>query len=457
MEKAWEGRFKEPIDKFVEEFTQSISFDKRLAIYDIEGSLAHVKTLQRSGLLTQEEAKTITEGLLSLKEEILKGKLEFKKEYEDVHMNIEKALIDRIGSLGGKLHTGRSRNDQVATDEKLYIKDEIRNIILSLKDLRKSLVNLATKTIDTVAPSYTHLQKAQPIRLAHYFLAYREMFLSDTERFFHVYRIADRLPLGSGAVAGIDFPLDRFFTAWELNFSRVVRNSIYATADRDFIADTVYACAVTLMHLSRLSEDLIVWSTEEFGFVDLPDKLCTGSSIMPQKKNPDVLELIRGKSARVFADLMGILTLQKGLPMAYNRDLQEDKEFLFDSLDTLKNSIKGMVLLLDNLKIVEDRITERAGGFSLMTDLANYLVSKGVPFREAHRIVGRITAYLIENRRQPETLNLEELRRFSPLYQEDVLELLNPYHVADRRITFGGTSQADILKRLDVAKREDGL
>ncbi len=457
MEKAWEGRFKEPIDKFVEDFTQSVSFDKRLAIYDIDGSIAHVKALQNGDILTQEEADSIIKGLTSIKEDIQKGVFEFKKEYEDVHMNIEKELIKRVGDVGGKLHTGRSRNDQVATDEKLYIKDEIGQIIELLRNLRKTLTELAIKSIDILAPSYTHLQKAQPIRLAHYFLAYREMFVSDTERFFFAYRMADRLPLGAGAVAGVDFPIDRFFTSHELNFSRLVRNSIYATSDRDFIADTIYACGVTMMHLSRLAEDLIIWATEEFGFVDLPDKLCTGSSIMPQKKNPDVLELIRGKSARVFGNLIGILSLQKGLPMAYNRDLQEDKEFLFDSIDTLKSSLEGMALVLQNMKIMENKVSSRAGGFSLMTDLANYLVTKGVPFREAHKIAGQITSHLLATNRNPESLTLEELKRFSPLYEEDVLDLLNPQCVADRRKTFGGTSKEDILKRIEVAKREDGL
>ena len=457
MQKPWEGRFKEPTDEFVEEFTQSVSFDKRLALHDIEGTIAHVKTLQKAGVLKEEEVNTIIEGLLSIRDDIQRGSFEFKRTWEDVHMNIEMELINRVGSVGGKVHTGRSRNDQVVTDEKLYIKSEIRSTLELLGDLRRSLLKLAIQSLDTIAPSYTHLQKAQPIRLAHYFLAYREMFLSDTERFLNAYRLVDRLPLGSGAVAGVDFPIDRFYTAHLLGFSKLTRNSMYATADRDFIVDVLYACAVCMLHLSRLSEDLIIWSTEEYGFVELPDKLCTGSSIMPQKKNPDVLELIRGKSARVYSNLMNLLILQKGLAMSYNRDLQEDKEPLFDSIDTTKNAIKGMTLVLENLKINKHTIAQRAGGFSLMTDLANYLVLKGMPFREAHKVVGNITSYLLERGRSPESLTLEELKSFSDLYEEDALNLLDPYVVADRRESFGGTSKRDIEKRIQVAKREEGL
>ncbi len=457
MQKPWEGRFKEATDEFVERFTQSVSFDKRLAIHDIEGSIAHVETLLRAGVLTLEEASQIINGLLSIREDIIRGSFEFRMEDEDVHMSIEKELIRRIGGVGGKVHTGRSRNDQIATDEKLYIKDEIRAVLESLRGLRRALVKLALNTVDVLAPSYTHLQKAQPIRLAHYFMAYREMFLSDAERFFNAYRLADRLPLGSGAVAGVDFPVDRFYTARRLGFSRLVRNSIYATADRDFITDVLYACASVLMHLSRLSEDLILWSTEEFNFVELPDKLCTGSSIMPQKKNPDVLELIRGKSARVYSDLMALLVLQKGLPTAYNRDLQEDKEPLFDGLDTVRMSLEGMTLVLENMRIKEENMSSRAGGFSLMTDLANYLVQKGMPFRDAHKVAGRITSYLMEKDRSPESLSLEELRSFSELYDEQALTLLDPRASVDRRKSFGGTAKEDLIKRIEVALREEGL
>lgn len=457
MQKPWEGRFKERTEEFVERFTQSVSFDKELAPWDIRQSIAHVKTLLKAGLLKEEEAQKLIEGLEAIKKEVLEGSFEFKEELEDVHMNIEAELINRLGDLGGKLHTARSRNDQVATDEKLYIKDKLLEVIKALRELRKSLVRLAENSLEFVMPSYTHLQRAQPIRLSHYFLAYREIFLSDEQRFLLAYRSSDFLPLGSGAVAGLDFPLDRFYTAELLGFGRVCRNSMQATADRDFILDVLYACAVCGMHLSRLSEDLILWSTEEFGFVDLPDRLCTGSSIMPQKKNPDVLELIRGKTGRLYGNLISLLTTLKGLPMAYNRDLQEDKEPLFDSLKTIRDCLEGMRLVLEGMSIRPERLKEASGGFTLMTDLANYLVMKGLPFRKAHKVAGSITAYLLEKGKRPEELTLEELKEFSNLYEEDVLEILSAENVADRRKTFGGTAKEELLKRIEVAKREEGL
>ena len=457
MQKPWSGRFKEETDKFVEEFTESVSFDKRLALEDIEGDIAHVKTLQKAGVLTQEEADRLIKELEKLREEVLSGKFEWKKELEDVHMNIEAELINRLGDLGRKLHTARSRNDQVATDEKLFLKKKLREILSLLKRLRVTLVNLAERTVDFVMPAYTHLQKAQPIRVAHYFLAYREIFLKDAERISDLYRRVDELPLGSGAVAGVDFPLDRFFTARELNFNRLTRNSIYATAERDFIAETLFVFALIGQHLSRLAEDLIIWNTEEFGFVDLPDKLCTGSSIMPQKKNPDVLELIRGKTGRLYGNLMAILTTLKALPMAYNRDLQEDKEPLFDSLDTLTGSLEGMVRVLEGLSIREHRLKESSGNFLLITDLANYLVEKGVPFRTAHHIAGSIVTYLLEKGKPLEEITLAELRQFSEHFEEDVFRILSPEVSADRKKVYGGTAKEEVLRQIEVAKKEEGL
>ena len=457
MQKPWSGRFKEETDKFVEEFTESVSFDKRLALEDIEGDIAHVKTLQKAGVLTQEEADRLIKELEKLREEVLSGKFEWKKELEDVHMNIEAELINRLGDLGRKLHTARSRNDQVATDEKLFLKKKLREILSLLKRLRVTLVNLAEKTVDFVMPAYTHLQRAQPIRVAHYFLAYREIFLKDAERISDLYRRIDELPLGSGAVAGVDFPLDRFFTARELNFNRLTRNSIYATAERDFIAETLFVFALIGQHLSRLAEDLIIWNTEEFGFVDLPDKLCTGSSIMPQKKNPDVLELIRGKTGRLYGNLVAILTTLKALPMAYNRDLQEDKEPLFDSLDTLTGSLEGMVRVLEGLSIREHRLKESSGNFLLITDLANYLVEKGVPFRTAHHIAGSIVAYLLEKGKPLEEITLAELRQFSEHFEEDVFRILSPEVSADRKKVYGGTAKEEVLRQIEVAKKEEGL
>ncbi|WP_448588453.1 argininosuccinate lyase [Thermocrinis sp.] len=457
MEKPWEGRFKEKTEELVERFTQSVSFDKRLALHDIQQSLAHVKALKSSGVLSEEEERVISSGLQRVKEDVEKGTMEFAKELEDVHMNIERALIEKVGDVGGKVHTGRSRNDQVATDERLYIKEEIEKLQRELKELRRALVSLAERTLDVIAPSYTHLQRAQPISLAHYFLAYREAFLMDSMRLSNAHRIADSLPLGSGASAGVDFPIDRFQVAESLGFRSVLRNSLYATAERDFILDVLYACAVCGVHLSRLSEDLILWSSEEFGFVSLPDRLCTGSSIMPQKKNPDVLELVRAKTGRLYGNMIALFTVLKGLPYAYNRDLQEDKEPLFDSLDTLRDSIAVMKLVLEGLSVNEERMFSCAGGFALATDLANYLVLKGMPFRQAHKVVGSLVGYLVEKRKKLEEVSLEELKHFSELFDEDALKLLDPRIVADRRKTYGGTAREQVLLQIENAKREEGM
>ncbi|WP_457601301.1 argininosuccinate lyase [Hydrogenivirga sp.] len=457
MEKPWSGRFSESTDEFVEEFTESVSFDRELAQEDIKQDIAHVKTLLRAGVLSQEEAERLIEGLRELEKEVLEGKLPWKRELEDVHMNIEAELTRRVGEVGGKLHTGRSRNDQVTTDERLYLKIEAEELINLLKELRKKLVKAAERHIDVLLPAYTHLQRAQPIRFAHYLLAFREAFLKDCERFLDCYRRVDELTLGSGAVAGVDFPLDRHYTAELLGFNKLVRNSIYATADRDFIAEFLFACAITGAHLSRLAEDLIVWSSEEFSYVELPDKLCTGSSIMPQKKNPDVLELIRGKTGRLYGNLMSMLTLLKGLPTAYNRDLQEDKEPLFDSVKTLKGSLVGMGKIIEGMKVKEDRMRANAGNFVLVTDVANYLAQKGVPFRQAHHVAGNIVAYLIDKGKRLEDMTLEEFRAFSPLFEEDVLGILSPERVADRRRTYGGTAREQVIKMIEIAKREEGL
>ncbi|NPB05700.1 MAG: argininosuccinate lyase, partial [Aquificae bacterium] len=394
--KPWGGRFSEDTDKFVEEFTESVSFDKELAPVDVKQSIAHAKTLQKAGVLTEEEAKILIEGLKQILREVEEGRFEWKTELEDVHMNVEKALTERVGKLGGKLHTARSRNDQVATDFRLYLKEQIKEILSLLKELRIALLRKAQETVDVIVSGYTHLQKAQPVRLAHWFLAYREMFLRDAQRFADTFRRLDASPLGSGALAGVDFPLDRFFTAEELGFTRVLRNSMEATADRDFALEFLNACNITMLHLSRLAEDLIIWASEEFGYVDLPDKLCTGSSIMPNKKNPDVLELIRGKTGRVLGDYVALSTVLKGLPMAYNRDLQEDKEPVFDAVRTLKGSLVGMKKVIEGLVPRKGRMEQNAGNLTLATDLANFLVRKGVPFREAHHAVGSLVAYALK-------------------------------------------------------------
>ncbi len=452
--KLWGGRFSESTDSFVEEFTESVSFDKELALYDIKGSIAHAKMLGKQGIIPKEEAEKIIKGLQEIQTEIQENKFNWKKELEDVHMNIEKALIDKIGNIGGKLHTGRSRNDQVITAFKLYLKEETNNIVNLLKELKKTLLKKAEETIDIIIPAYTHLQRAQPIRLAHYFMAYLEIFNRDEERFLDTLKRIDQLPLGSGALAGVDFPIDREFVAKELGFSQVMRNSIDATASRDFVIEFLSNCSICMSNLSRLSEDLIIWNSSEFGFVELPDKLTTGSSIMPQKKNPDVLELIRGKTGRVYGDLVALLTIVKGLPMAYNRDLQEDKEPVFDAVRTLKGSIIGMTKIIEGLKPVSEKMEQAAGGFALATDLANYLVRKGIPFRDAHHIVGQIVAYLVNQNRELETITLEELKQFSPEFENDVLNLLSAYNVADARKSFGGTSKERIQEQVNFWKEK---
>ncbi len=447
--KLWGGRFSEGTDEFVEEFTESVSFDKNLAIYDIKGSIAHAKMLGKQGIIPEEDAEKIIKGLQEIKKEIEEGKFQWKKELEDVHMNIEKALIEKIGDIGGKLHTGRSRNDQVITAFRLYLKEETQNIIHLLKELKISLLKKAKESIDIVIPAYTHLQRAQPIRLAHYFLAYLEMYNRDEERFKDNLKRIDQLPLGSGALAGVDFPIDREFVAKELGFSSVMRNSLDATASRDTIVEFLSNASICMSNLSRQSEDLIIWNSAEFSFVELPDKLTTGSSIMPQKKNPDVLELIRGKVGRVYGDLVALLTILKGLPMAYNRDLQEDKEPVFDAVKTLKGSIIGMTKIIEDLKPIKENMEKAAGGFALATDLANYLVRKGMPFRQAHHVVGQIVGYLTQENRELESITLEELKKFSDLFNEDALSILSPYFVADARKSFGGTAKEQIEKQIN--------
>ncbi|WP_293442392.1 argininosuccinate lyase [Persephonella sp.] len=446
--KLWGGRFSEGTDAFVEEFTESVSFDKELAIYDIKGSIAHARMLGKQGIIPQEDAQKIIKGLEEIREEIKQGNFQWKKELEDVHMNIEKALIEKIGDVGGKLHTGRSRNDQVITAFRLYLKEETDNIIQLLRNLKKALLEKAKETVDVIMPAYTHLQRAQPIRMAHYFLAYLEIYNRDEERFSDTLKRIDQMPLGSGALAGVDFPIDREMTAKELGFSQIMRNSLDATASRDAVIEFLSDAAICMSNLSRQSEDLIIWNSTEFSFVELPDKLTTGSSIMPQKKNPDVLELIRGKTGRVYGDLVALLTVVKGLPMAYNRDLQEDKEPVFDAVRTLKGSIIGMTKIIEGLKPRKEIMEKAAGGFALATDLANYLVRKGMPFRQAHHVVGQIVGYLTQQNRELESITLDELKKFSDLFDEDALNILNPYYVADARKSYGGTAKERILDQI---------
>ncbi|WP_456419794.1 argininosuccinate lyase [Thermovibrio sp.] len=456
--KLWGGRFKESTNKLVEKFTESVSYDKRLAPYDVAGSIAHVKMLEKQGILTPEEADKIVKGLNEILTEVEKGNFPWKTELEDVHMNIEKRLTEKIGPVGGKLHTGRSRNDQVATDVRLYVRKEIKEILELLKNLRRAFLKQAEENLGVIMPGYTHLQIAQPVLYSHHMLAYYQMFKRDAERFEDTLKRVNVSPLGSAALAGTSYPLDREFTAKLLGFSDVSRNSMDAVSDRDFVAETIFDCAMVMMHLSRLSEELILWSTEEFNFIELPDAFCTGSSIMPQKKNPDVSELTRGKTGRVYGDLIAILTILKGLPLTYNRDLQEDKEPLFDAIDTVKLALKVNTLIVEGMKPKAERMREQASkGFSLATDVADYLAKKGVPFREAHRVVGELVAYCLDEGKDLSQLTLEEFKKFSDKFEEDVLNLMSLEGSVESRRVIGGTSPERVKEEIEKIKEEEGF
>ncbi|GAB4229023.1 MAG: argininosuccinate lyase [Deltaproteobacteria bacterium] len=447
--KAWGGRFEGGTDRFVEEFTASIPYDVLLYRHDIAGSVAHARMLGRQGILPKAEAERIVKALGEIRAEIESGKLSFDLSDEDIHMAVERRLIRKIGPVGGKLHTGRSRNDQVATDLRLYLRDEIDEILRLLSEIDGTLVSRAEETFGVVLPGYTHLQRAQPILFSHYLLAYREMFARDADRFRDTRRRTNVCPLGSGALAGSGFPLDRESTARELGMEGICENSIDAVSDRDFAADYLYSCAVTMMHLSRIAEEMVYWSSSEFRFLSLPDALCTGSSIMPQKKNPDVAELVRGKTGRVYGNLLNLLTILKGLPLAYNRDLQEDKEPVFDSSRAVKDCLAGTNLLLRGMAVNEERMRAACDdGFLTATDLADYLARKGVPFRKAHGIAGRIVRHCEERGIRLKDLSLKELRGFSKAIAEDVRGAISLTNSVRRRRTRGGTGSDAVRARL---------
>jgi len=450
--KPWGGRFTEKTDELVEEFTASVQFDHRLALYDIQGSIAHARMLGACGIIKSEEAELIVRGLQEIAEEVKAGNFQWRKELEDVHMNIEAALREKIGPVAGKLHTARSRNDQVATDVRLYLREEIDQLLGLLLDLRESLLRKAKQGLGIILPGFTHLQHAQPVLLAHHLHAYYEMFRRDTERLREVRRRVNICPLGSAALAGTPFPIDREMTARELGFEEITRNSMDAVSDRDFMLEFMAAAAICFAHLSRLMEELILWMSPEFSFIDLPDKLCTGSSIMPQKKNPDVAELIRGKSGRVVGHLLALFTVIKGLPLTYNRDLQEDKEALFDTVDTMKTSLRLAKALIEGLEPQAERMRAACEeGFLTATDLADYLVTKGLPFREAHHVVGNIVAYCLEKGLKLWELPLEKFREFSDLIEGDVYDWLTLEGSIARRRVPGGTAPETVKKALEQA------
>ncbi len=452
-EKPWAGRFQEQTDKQVEAFTSSIHFDKRLYRFDIEGSKAHARMLARQSIISKEEEKSILQGLEGIKADLERGNFVFQQDDEDIHMAIEKALIARIGEQGGKLHTARSRNDQIALDMRLYLREEISLILEALQELKDTFVALADKEKDVILPGYTHLQRAQPVLLAHYLLAYWEMLDRDAARLRGCYGRVNVLPLGAAALAGTGLPIDREYTAKLLKFPLVSQNSMDTVADRDYIVEFIACAAMTMMHLSRFAEDLILWSTEEFNFVEIDDAFTTGSSIMPQKKNPDVAELLRGKTARVYGDLMSLLTLMKGLPMTYNRDLQEDKEPLFDTVDTLKSCLSILTAMLTHLTFNEKKMRkEAAGGFSTATDLAEYLVKKGIPFRSAHGVVGRIVAYCLKKRKTLSSLSIAEYRLFHDKFSEDIYAYLTVENSVAVRKSTGATAGRAVQKRLKDIK-----
>lgn len=452
--KLWGGRFTETTDALVERFTGSVDFDKRLYHYDIAGSIAHARMLAHVGVLTDKERDAIVRGLEEIEAEIEAGKFDWRAEYEDVHMNIEARLTARIGETGKKLHTARSRNDQVATDVRLYLRDGVDALLGAIRALQQALLSVAEREADTIMPGFTHMQVAQPVTFGHHLLAWFEMLVRDAERLRDARRRMNVLPLGSAALAGTTYPIDRAYTAKLLGFDGVTENSLDAVSDRDFAIEFTSACALLMMHLSRMSEELVLWSSPVFGFVDLADAYCTGSSIMPQKKNPDVPELVRGKSARVYGSLMALLTLMKAQPLAYNRDNQEDKEPVFDVLDTTLACLQVYAGLIPTMQVRRERMAQAAiQGYSTATDLADYLVRKGVPFRDAHEIVGRAVRHGIESGRDLAQLNLDELKSFGSFIEKDVYDVLTTSGSVQARRHIGGTAPEQVRAAIERARK----
>lgn len=454
MKKMWEGRFHKETNKLLEKFNASITFDKRMYEEDIAGSIAHSRMLAKQGIIAENEQKDIENGLLQIKDEIEKGEFEFRIEDEDIHMSIEKRLTQIIGPVAGKLHTARSRNDQVALDVRMYVRKKAHEISKLLVKMENVLLGLAEKYKNVIIPGYTHLQRAQPILFSHHLMAYFQMFKRDISRIEDFLKRSDEMPLGAGALAGTTFNLDRHFVAEELGFSKPTENSLDSVSDRDFIIELAMIISVISMHLSRFSEEIIIWCTSEFSFINLDDAFATGSSIMPQKKNPDIAELVRGKTGRIYGNLMGILTTMKALPLAYNKDMQEDKEGIFDSIDNIKLSIEIFYLMLDTITVNNEKIyTSMRAGFLNATDVADYLAKHNVPFRQAHKIVGEIVSYCEDKKIAIDDMKLEEFHKFSDVFKNDILSEITIENCVNKRNSFGGTSIKNVEMQIENGRK----
>lgn len=455
MTKLWGGRFTKQTDQLVEEYTASITFDKNLVYEDIEGSIAHVTMLSDCGIISVEDKGQIITGLKKIEEKVAAGDVEYSIANEDIHMNLEKLLIEEIGPVGGKLHTGRSRNDQVATDFHLYVRNKTNVMIDLLTEVQHAIISQANENIDTIMPGYTHLQRAQPVLFAHHLLAYFWMFERDKERLNDSLKRVNWSPLGAGALAGTTFPIDREQTAELLGFAQVYPNSLDAVSDRDFAVEFLAVGSLIMTHLSRLSEELVTWSSQEFQFIELDDAFCTGSSIMPQKKNPDVPELLRGKTGRVYGNLMGLLTVLKGLPLAYNKDTQEDKEGVFDTVKTLDGALRLLAPMLKTMHVNKGNMYKAvAQDYSNATDIADYLATKGLPFREAHEVIGKIVLYAIQQDKYLLDLSLEEYKTFNHLFEADIFDVLTPENVVNARNSTGGTGKEQVKLQLAHAEKQ---
>ncbi|MBS4913328.1 MAG: argininosuccinate lyase [Veillonella sp.] len=453
MAKLWGGRFTKGTDKAVEDFTSSIAFDARMYAEDIAGSKAHASMLAKQGIISKEDGQTIVAGLDNIKQQIENGEFEFSVALEDIHMNIEKRLTDAIGDAGGRLHTGRSRNDQCAVDLHMYVRKAVVQMGELLVDMQKALIETAEKYSDVIMPGYTHLQRAQPVLFAHHLMAYCSMFQRDFDRLGLIFKYADVMPLGAGALAGTTYPIDQSYTQELLGFSKIYENSMDAVSDRDYILEFLHFGSMVMMHLSRMSEELILWSSTEFGFIELDDAHCTGSSIMPQKKNPDVCELVRGKTGRIYGHLLGLLTTLKGLPLTYNKDLQEDKEGIFDTIDTLHFALQITAAMIRQMKVNGQRMHDvLANDFSNATDMADYLAKKGVTFREAHAIVGQAVQHCIQNHCVLLDLTLENFKKISPVFEADILDAITIEACVNGRKNYSGTAPECVARQRKVGR-----